>query len=94
VVEQVGVAFYLNFSVLIIGETIVAMNGDFHLKANSFEFFIEIFVGTDSISFLSRIGGQIKFFASGSTVPPVIKEILRGTVAQRIACLFFASHRK
>jgi hypothetical protein len=62
VVEQVGVAFYLNFSVLIIGETIVAMNGDFHLKANSFEFFIEIFVGTDSIGFLSRIGCQIKFF--------------------------------
>jgi hypothetical protein len=38
------------------------MNGEFHFEANSFEFFIEIFVGTDSIGFLFRIVGQIKLF--------------------------------
>ena len=51
VVEKVRVAFYLYLSVLIIGKAITVMNGDFHLKANGFEFFIEKFVGTNSIYF-------------------------------------------
>ena len=50
-VEKLRIALYLQLSVLIVTKTIVAMDGDFHLKANVFEFFIEKFVGTDSIIF-------------------------------------------
>ena len=50
-VEKVRIALYLQLSVLIATKTVVATDSDFHLKANGFEFFIEKFVGTDSISF-------------------------------------------
>ena len=51
VVEKVRIALYLQLSVLIVTKTVVAMDGDFHLKANVFEFPIEKFVETDSKSF-------------------------------------------
>jgi len=57
VVEKLRIALYLQLSVLIVTKTFFAMDNDFHLKANGFEFFIEKFVGTDSISFLFYIGG-------------------------------------
>jgi hypothetical protein len=51
VVEKVRIALYLLLSVLIVTKTFFAMDSDFHLKANGFEFLIEKFVGTDSIIF-------------------------------------------
>jgi hypothetical protein len=86
VVEKVRVALYLQLSALILTKTVVAMDSDFYLKTNVFEFFIEKFDAT-SVAISNS-------FASGSTVPPAIKKFPRGTVAQRIACLFFCIPKK